>query len=162
MALRSSRPARVITARMSTPSEQIRLPAVLTAIPPQLPIGTETELWFQDEAGSGRRTRCPAAGLGAARGPAHRTTSAPNDQRTKRAVRPAHSDQWRSGPTFGAICPNKGKGAGLVMPHADTEAMTAHLAEISATVDPGARAAVMLDSHARPDGMADVEEPRGS
>lgn len=58
---------------------------------------------------------------------------APHDQRTKWAY------------IFGAICPQKGKGAGLVMPYAGTEAMTAHLAEISATVDPGAHAVVILD-----------------
>lgn len=58
---------------------------------------------------------------------------APHDQRTKWAY------------IFGAICPQKGKGAGLVMPYADTEAMTAHLAEISGVVDPGAHAVVILD-----------------
>ena len=41
---------------------------------------------------------------------------------------------------FGAICPAKGKGAGLVMPWCDTDAMAAHLIEISAAVDPGAHA----------------------
>ena len=46
---------------------------------------------------------------------------------------------------FGAICPAKGKGAGLVMPWCDTEAMQAHLAEISLAVDPGAHAVLMVD-----------------
>ena len=46
---------------------------------------------------------------------------------------------------FGAICPAKGKAAGLVMPHANTEAMQAHLAEISAAVEPGAHAVLILD-----------------
>ncbi len=58
---------------------------------------------------------------------------APHDQRTKWAY------------IFGAICPKKGKGAGLVMPWCDTPAMAAHLAEISAAVDPGAQAVLMLD-----------------
>ena len=35
--------------------------------------------------------------------------------------------------------------AALVMPRADTEAMTAHLAEISSTVAPGAHAVFVLD-----------------
>ena len=35
---------------------------------------------------------------------------------------------------FGAICPAIGKGAGLVMPWCDTDAMAAHLIEISAAV----------------------------
>ena len=39
----------------------------------------------------------------------------------------------------------KGKAAGLVMPHANTEALNAHLAEIALTVEPGAHAVVMLD-----------------
>jgi transposase len=46
---------------------------------------------------------------------------------------------------FGAICPKKGKGAGLIMPYADTHAMNLHLAEISAAVDPGAHAVLILD-----------------
>ena len=58
---------------------------------------------------------------------------APHDQRTKWAY------------IFGAICPKKGKGAALVMPWCDTPAMAAHLAEISATVDAGAHAVLMLD-----------------
>jgi len=49
---------------------------------------------------------------------------AAKDQRTKWAY------------IFGAICPAGGKAAGLVMPFADTEAMQAHLAEISRAVAP--------------------------
>ena len=58
---------------------------------------------------------------------------APHDQRTKWAY------------IFGAICPKLGKGAALVMPFADTEAMQAHLVEISAAVEPGAHAVLVLD-----------------
>ena len=47
----------------------------------------------------------------------------PRDQRTEWAY------------IFGAICPAKGKGAGLVMPWCDTDAMAAHLIEISAAVE---------------------------
>mgnify|MGYP001566197107 FL=1 len=46
---------------------------------------------------------------------------------------------------FGAICPKKGKGVGLVLPYCDTEAMQEHLAEISNAVDPGAHAVLILD-----------------
>jgi hypothetical protein len=46
---------------------------------------------------------------------------------------------------FGAICPKKGKGAGLVLPYCDTEAMQDHLPEISQTVDDGAHAVLILD-----------------
>ena len=59
--------------------------------------------------------------------------SAPKDQRTK----------WTY--IFGAICPAKGKGAGLVMPYADTHAMNLHLAETSTQVDPGAHAVILVD-----------------
>ena len=37
---------------------------------------------------------------------------------------------------FGAVCLARGVAAGLVMPFADTEAMTEHLAEIARTVAP--------------------------
>nr|AAA60334.1 25 kDa protein [Sinorhizobium fredii] len=46
---------------------------------------------------------------------------------------------------FGAVCPRKGKGAGLVLPYCDTEAMQQHLAEISQAVDEGAHAVLILD-----------------
>lgn len=46
---------------------------------------------------------------------------------------------------FGAICPKKGKGAGLVLPYCDTGAMQEHLAEISQAVDPCAHAVLILD-----------------
>jgi len=59
--------------------------------------------------------------------------AAPHDQRTKSAY------------IFGAICPKQGKGAGLVLPWCNTEAMSLHLAEISRAVAPGAHAVVMLD-----------------
>jgi hypothetical protein len=46
---------------------------------------------------------------------------------------------------FGAVCPERGATAALVMPHADTQAMTAHLAEISCTVADGAHAVLVRD-----------------
>jgi hypothetical protein len=67
--------------------------------------------------------------LGASRHPAR----APHDQRTQSAY------------IFGAICPELGKGAGPVMPWCDTQAMQAHLAEISTMVEPGSHAVAILD-----------------
>jgi hypothetical protein len=58
---------------------------------------------------------------------------APHDQRTSSAY------------IFGAICPEEGKGAGLVLPSCNTEAMALHLVEISAVVAPGAHAILVLD-----------------
>ena len=46
---------------------------------------------------------------------------------------------------FGAVCPDRGVAAGLVMPFADTGAMNDHLAEIARTVAPGAHAVLVLD-----------------
>ena len=91
-------------------------PAELAKIRARLPI--EIELWWQDVL-----TR-----RWARRGTRPR---APRDQRTEWAY------------IFG-ICPAKGKGAGLVMPWCDTDAMAAHLIEISAAVDPGAHAVLIV------------------
>jgi len=46
---------------------------------------------------------------------------------------------------FGAVCPERAVGVGIVMPYANTEAMNKHLGEISKAVSPGAHAALILD-----------------
>ena len=46
---------------------------------------------------------------------------------------------------FGAVCPERATGAGLVLPFVDAEAMSLHLQEISRYVNPGAHAALVLD-----------------
>ena len=94
----------------------------------RLPKGVEIELWWQDEARIGQKNKLTRRW--ARRGTRPR---APRDQRTEWAY------------IFGAICPAKGKGAGLVMPWCDTDAMAAHLIEISAAVDPGAHAVLIVD-----------------
>ncbi|MEM7670461.1 MAG: IS630 family transposase [Pseudomonadota bacterium] len=86
------------------------------------------EVWFQDEARIGQKNKLTRRW--ARRGTRPRAV---HDQRTKWAY------------IFGAICPKRGVGAGLVMPYADTPAMQAHLAEISAAVAPGAHAVLVLD-----------------
>ncbi|MBG6206261.1 transposase [Labrenzia sp. EL_126] len=58
---------------------------------------------------------------------------AQKDQRTKSA--------W----IFGAICPQRGIGAGLVVPRCNTPMMQLHLDEIAAQVAPGAHALLMMD-----------------
>lgn len=59
------------------------------------------------------------------------------------------SDQrYQSAYLFGAICPQRGVGAGLVMPSANTEAMQAHIEEISLLVKEGAHAIVIMDKAA--------------
>ena len=59
--------------------------------------------------------------------------SAPRDQRYDWAY------------LFGAVCPDRGVGAALVLPTADAKMMNLHLAEISARVSPGAHAILVLD-----------------
>src|ERR1700683_1645242 len=46
---------------------------------------------------------------------------------------------------FGAICPDRGVGAAIIMPTANTEAMNEHLKEISTQVAHGAQAVLVLD-----------------
>jgi transposase len=58
---------------------------------------------------------------------------APRDTRTRWAC------------SFGAVCPERGAAAGLVLPTVNTQAMNAHLAEISRSVAPGAHAVLVLD-----------------
>ncbi len=86
------------------------------------------EVWFADEARVGQKNKIT-------RRWARRVTrpAAPRDQRTESAY------------IFGAVCPERGKGAALVLPRCDTEAMNLHLAEIAAAVGPGAHAVLLLD-----------------
>jgi hypothetical protein len=86
------------------------------------------EVWFADEARIGQKNKITR------RWAKHGTRpSAPSDQRTA------------STSIFGAICPKDGKGAGLVLPSSNTEAMSLHLAEIATQVAPGAHAVLLLD-----------------
>src|SRR3954463_3170371 len=73
------------------------------------------EVWFADEARIGQKNKIT-------RRWARRGTrpSAPNDQRTASTY------------IFGAICPRDGKGAALVLPACNTEAMNLHRWHLSA------------------------------
>lgn len=90
--------------------------------------GKPLEIWFQDEARVGQQGTLTR--LWARQGTRPR---APKDCRYAWAY------------IFGAVCPARRTGAALVMPHANTGAMNAHLAEISAQVSPGAHALLVLD-----------------
>jgi len=46
---------------------------------------------------------------------------------------------------FGAVCPERGIGAAVVLPQVNAEAMNIHLAEISRNVAAGAHAVLVLD-----------------
>ena len=100
----------------------------MAAIRAGLPAGSEIELWFQDEARVGQKNKITRRWAKRGTRP-----SAPRDQRTKSAY------------IFGAICPARGTGAGLVLPRCNTQAMQWHLEEISSQVTPGAHAVLILD-----------------
>jgi len=93
-----------------------------------VPETTPIEIWFQDEARIGQKN-------GQVR------------QWAKRGTRPRQpADQrYENAYLFGAICPARGVGAALALPHADTEAMQLHLDEISRHVAEGAHAVLLLD-----------------
>jgi transposase len=86
------------------------------------------EVWFRDEARVGQQGTLTR--IWAERGTRPR---APRDTR--------YTWAW----IFGAVCPERAATAALVMPNADTPAMSAHLAEISRAVAEGAHAILVLD-----------------
>ena len=85
-------------------------------------------MWFADEARIGQKNKITRRWAKKGTRP-----SAPSDQRTTSTY------------IFGAICPKEGKGAALVLPHCNTEAMNLHLAEIATQVAPGAHGVLLLD-----------------
>ena len=89
---------------------------------------TSIEVWFQDEMRVGQKNKLTY--LWARKGRRPRLT---HDQRTCSAY------------VFGAICPARGTGAGLVLPHCNTAAMQLHLDEIATQVAAGAHAILVLD-----------------
>ena len=93
-----------------------------------LPRGTPIEIWFQDEARIGQKNKITRRWAKRGTRP-----SAPQDQRTASAY------------IFGAICPQEGKAAGLVLPFCNTGTMNLHLAEIALHVAPGAHAVLRMD-----------------
>ena len=105
----------------------INFPAVVAAVAEKTG-GKPKEIWFGDEARIGQKNKITRRWAKRGTRP-----SAPRDQRTASAY------------IFGAICPQHGKGAGLVLPSCNTEAMALHLEEIAAAVAPGAHAILVLD-----------------
>jgi len=90
--------------------------------------GRPIELWWQDEARVGQQGSLTR--IWAQRG------SRPPALRDQRY-------EWAY--LFGAVCPARGVGAGLVLPHANVHAMNRHLQEVSRWVTPGAFAVLTLD-----------------
>jgi hypothetical protein len=83
---------------------------------------------------SGSRTKC-----GSVRRTSYRWA--------KKGSRPraAHDQRTQSTYLFGAVCPEHGTGAALVLPFCNTEAMQLHLDEIATRVTAGAHAILILD-----------------
>jgi hypothetical protein len=59
--------------------------------------------------------------------------------------RAIHDQRTQSTYLFGAVCPERGAGAALVLPACNSEAMQLHLDEIATKVTPGAHAILLLD-----------------
>jgi hypothetical protein len=85
-------------------------------------------IWFQDEARVGQQGTLTR--IWAKRG-------------TRPRIRRDRRFTWAC--LFGAICPERGTGAALVMPTVSIEAMNKHLAEISQCVSVSAIALLILD-----------------
>jgi hypothetical protein len=90
--------------------------------------GTSIEVWFQDEMRVGQKN-----GLVYQWAKTGSRPRQPKDQRYENAY------------VFGAVCPSRDTGVALIMPHADTEAMQAHLDAISSAIAPKAHALLILD-----------------
>src|SRR6516165_1192681 len=84
--------------------------------------------WFADEARIGQKNQITRRWAKRGTRP-----SAPHDQRTASTY------------IFGAVCPKRGKGAALILPACNTEAMNLHLAEIAAAIAPAAHAILLVD-----------------
>ena len=59
--------------------------------------------------------------------------------------RAVHDQRTQSTYLFGAVCPEHGKGSGLVLPVCNAEAMQLHLDDIAAKVAPRAHAILIFD-----------------
>ena len=93
----SARPRHYAQNELAVEAFKKNFPAELAKIRARLPKGVEIELWWQDESRIGQKNKLTRRW--ARRGTRPR---APRDQRTEWAY------------IFGAICPAKGKGAGLI------------------------------------------------
>lgn len=90
--------------------------------------GTPIEIWFQDEARVGQQGT-------------HAYIWAPKGARPLMMRDNRHDSAY----IFGAICPDRGVGAAMITPAANTEMMNLHLAEISTQVATGACAVLICD-----------------
>jgi hypothetical protein len=100
------------------------------------------EIWFQDEARVGQKG-----------GHAYIWAEIGSRPPMVRDVR--HDSAY----LFGAICPDRGVGAAIIMPTVNTEAMNEHLKEISTQVAPRAHAVLICDGAGWHQTGADLKLP---
>lgn len=95
---------------------------------PKAAAGKPIEIWFQDEARVGQKGSLTYMW-------------------SPRGSRPAmvRDNRHDSAYLFGAICPQRGVGAAIIMPAVNSEAMAEHLIEVSSQVRPNAHAVVVCD-----------------
>ena len=88
----------------------------------------DIEIWFQDEARVGQRGTVARMWV-------------------EKGTRPriVRQQQFNSAYIFGAVCPQKDEGVGIIMPYSDTEAMLIHLKHISANISKGKHAIIIMD-----------------
>jgi transposase len=128
----SARPRHHAQAASAIEDFKKNFPARLDEVARERALDIETiEIWFQDEARIGQKNKITRRWAKRATRP-----SAPRDQRTASTY------------IFGAVCPMEGKGAALIMPACNTEAMNLHLAEIAKIVAPRAHAVLLVDQAA--------------
>src|ERR1700712_5589595 len=90
--------------------------------------GKPIEIWFQDEARVGQQGT-------------HAYVWAPIGSQPLMVRDNRHDSAY----IFGAICPQRGVGAAMVTPAANTEMMNLHLAEISTQIASSAHAVLVCD-----------------
>jgi len=100
----------------------------VTAVVPEEAKDKRIELWWQDEARVGQQGTL---------------TYIWADKGKRPTVKKDLRYTWAY--VFGAVCPDRGIGAALVLPKANAKAMNLHLAEISLHVADDAHAIVILD-----------------
>jgi transposase len=89
---------------------------------------TPIEIWFQDEMRVGQKNKLTYTWA-------------------RRGSRPrlAHDQRTQSAYVFGAVCPERGTGAALILPRCNTRAMQMHLQEIATQIAPDAHALLICD-----------------
>lgn len=112
------------------------LPASTTAA------GRPIEIWYQDEARVGQKGT-------------HAYVWAPVGSCPRMVKDNRHDSAY----LFGAICPDRGVGAAIIMPTVNSEAMNEHLKEISTQVATGAHGVLVLDGAGWHQSSAELRVP---